>query len=436
MTSCNISNNNKNDDFRDAKFDIKKIRDCISQDSSENAVFACDVLSQPCYRDLYRKVDPNIHTKTSRALPIARSEDVVVLTSKLDLEYYNWLRSVGLGPENVAAYNQETPDIPLSDLILNNPEPVIKAIEKVGKKPVFVPFYSGSAEERAANILNAELFGSSEDLSLKYFSKDSFKQECMNLNIPMVGGESCSVPGLKAYELADIVKGLLKTYPAVLIRGSLGAAGSSAFKLSNSDVWEVLKKIRESKEDSLLIEPFLQVIASPNDQWAIGRNGDISHLGCSAQLFNELKHVGNLQGQYFSDSTTDYINNTSLLIVKNMAAHGYKGVLGIDYIVTKEGIFPIENNARMNGSSFTIAIVDNIEIQLGERPQCWKFFKAKVDPCSFAELTKKIEPILYTGTSVNSVFPYDCDTLAINGVFAPIVLAEDMYQLDFIEKTL
>jgi predicted ATP-grasp superfamily ATP-dependent carboligase len=49
------------------------------------------------------------------------------------------------------------------------------------------------------------------------------------------------------------------------------------------------------------------------------------------------------------------------LVVINMAEFGYRGVVGIDYIVSDEGIFPVENNARFNASSYVSMIVDNIE---------------------------------------------------------------------------
>ena len=408
----------------------------ISEDETETRIFACDVLSQPCYRDLLRDIDPNIHLKTTRSLPIAEESDIVVLTGPLNLEYYTWLREIGFSTKHIVSYNCKSAAVPLTDLIIKDPQALLTAIADTGKKPVFVPFYSGNAEEKAARLIKADLFGSPEELSLKYFNKDTFKKECLALGIPVVSGESRDTSGLNSLELADIVHGLLQSYPAVLIRGSLGAAGSSAYKVQNTDVEQILKNIKDSNDEHLLIEPFLQVVASPNDQWSIDRNGNVHYLGCSAQLFAGLHHIGNLYGQYFSERISNYIQSTSLKIVQNMATHGYRGVLGIDYIVTAQGIFPIENNARLNGSSFTMAIIDNIERVTGKRPACWKFFKAQTDLSSFNDLRKKLAPILYDGTSINAVFPYDCDTIPINGVFAPVLIAEDMYHIEYLAQAL
>lgn len=411
------------------------LRECISRDDSETVIFACDALSQPCYRRLFREVDPLVHTKTARALPIAREHDVVVLSGRLDPDYYAWLRGLGLGSRHVAAYGRPKADVPLSALILADPAPVQRAVACGGRRPVFVPFYSGEEETRVAELLGAELFGCREDISLKYFNKESFKQACLKLNIAMVDGSSCDVPGLRVCDLEEIVLKLLQSYPSVLIRGSLGAAGSSAYQVSSADVGDVLENIRKSRDKKMLIEPFLQVIASPNDQWAIDRQGCIHYLGISAQLFSGLRHVGNLQGQYFSERIAEYIRRTSLKIVHDMAVHGYRGVLGIDYIVTSHGIYPIENNARLNGSSFTLAIVDRLAERHGRIP-CWKFFKASVEPCSFTVLARRLAPLLYDGSSSNSVFLYDCDALPVNGTFTCVLLAEDMYHIDHLTRAL
>jgi hypothetical protein len=110
-------------------------------------------------------------------------------------------------------------------------------------------------------------------------------------------------------------------------------------------------------------------------------------------------------------------------------------VTGFDYIVAAEGIFPVENNARFNGSSYVNMIVRNIESLLGTVP-VWKFIKIKTTPCTFIELTKRIDSILYDGNKSNSVFPFNCEDLSRTGNFAVVLLAEDMAQLELLETSL
>ena len=129
------------------------------------------------------------------------------------------------------------------------------------------------------------------------------------------------------------------------------------------------------------------------------------------------------------------IKQASLKIVTEMAESGYRGVTGFDYIVADEGIFPVENNARFNGSSYVNLIVHNIEQLMGPVP-VWKFIKIRTTPCTFSELSKRIDSVLYDGGKLNSVFPFNCEDLSRAGNFAVALLAEDMDQLHMLEMSL
>lgn len=118
-----------------------------------------------------------------------------------------------------------------------------------------------------------------------------------------------------------------------------------------------------------------------------------------------------------------------------MAASGYRGVVGIDYIVSDEGIFPVENNARFNGSSYVSLIVENIET-LNVSISAWKFMKVKVNPCSFKALKERLKSTLFDGIKKNSIFPYNCEALSITGSFSLIYLAENANMFSVLEQNL
>jgi hypothetical protein len=357
----------------------------------------------------------------------------------LDLPYYEWLRSHNLSTRHVVEYRVASSEKTLAETIRDNPEPVQRCIEKVGKKPIFVPHYSGGKEAQAAEAIGAELFGSDEETILKYFSKDAFKDACKRLGIETVRGTAHEIDEdnhLDYMELEDLVSKLLHSYPSVIIKGVHGSQGSSLYTTEDaSDVQEVYEQILAQRERKVLVEPFLKVIASPNDQWVINRDGQISSLGLSAQLFEGLVHAGNLKGQYFHEDLYRKITEISHRITQNMAEQGYCGVLGIDYIISNQGVYPIENNARVNGSSYTFMIVDAVAPAIGSVP-CWKFFRAKTDPCTFPELYERIGALIYDGKKRNCVFPYDCDALSMNGTFAVNLFAVDMYHIQYLERAL
>lgn len=414
--------------------DYKTFRDCISNNNNNNSeliIYAADNFPQFPLRD------SSVSSKCDRTLSAAKSNDLVVLRGTLDREYHNWLRSLGLGSDLVVQYGEDTKGKTLSELIIQNPEPIKEIIRIVGRKPVYVPWFSGKLEKEAANILGADLFGAPESETLKYNDKALFKNICQQLNIPVVEGVSFEMQAKNSENyssMKNVVMGFLQNVSTVIIRGALGESGMSLYKTKGDDIAEIYQEISDSGEKVIIIEPFLNVSSSPNDQWIISRNGSINHLGIRNQICkNGLIHIGTTNKVQISDEHSKYITATSLKIASKMAETGYVGVIGIDYIVTDKGIFPIENNARFNGSSYVSLIVDNIE-ELATPVQVWKFVKIKTTPCSFTELKERLKSFLYDGEKLNSIFPYNCEDLLNTGRFCLIYLAESIENLSILEQ--
>ena len=413
--------------------ELQSIRTTISDNKDELVIYAADNFAQ------FPRRDATATSKCDRALASALSDDLVVLRGELDQDYHRWLRSHGLGSEHIVAYNLPPIGETLSELIVANPQPVKTMISEMGRRPVYVPWFSTQMEAAAAKILGADLFGATESDTLKYNDKAIFKALCQKLEVPVVDGVAFEVQPEDSnnfLQMKSLVERYRSAHDTVIIRGTLGEAGMSLYKTKGDDLVELYQAIAESGERVVLIEPFLSVRSTPNDQWVVGRDGRITHIGMIEQLCERgMVHVGSLKGEGPSPQVFDAIKQTSLKIVTEMAEAGYRGVTGFDYIVADEGVFPVENNARFNGSSYVNIIVHNIEELMGPVP-VWKFIKIKTSPCTFVELSKRIDAVLYDGSKKNSVFPFNCEDLSRTGNFAVILLAEDMDQMHVLETSL
>lgn len=416
-------------------------RATISTDPEEIAIFACEWRSQPHLK----KISAAGHneamvTKQNRALALAGPEDIVISSRLPDKDYFSWLRDLDFAPKRVLLLTDEVGGI-LPEVIEKNINVVKRAREEAGAKAVFVPHYCSDHEIKIAAALNAEIFGCPEDITLRYFNKHKFKNSCREWGVAVVDGArkdhieegAGEDREVSASEVEQIVRSLLHNYPKVIVRGTEGSCGSSVFTVTTDDIEKIVEKV--VGDDAYLVEPFLKVIASPNDQWAVRRDGSLAHIGLSNQIFDNFCHVGNLAGQYLSSRIFSQIRSSSMKIADGMRSKGYRGVLGIDYIITDEGIFPIENNARMNGSTYCLGIVEKIE-KCGGRVGAWKFYRASSGCRSFAELKVKLEEVLCQPGKANGVFPIDCDTLSKNGVFTIILYGEDLYHLEHLEAFL
>lgn len=413
--------------------DFQSIRTAISGNNDELVVYAADNFSQ------FSRRDATVTSKSDRALASARADDLVILRGELDRDYHRWLRSHCLGTDHVVAYNMPPNGKTLSELIVADPQPVQRKISEMGRKPVYAPWFSTQMEATAAEALGADLFGATASDTLKHNDKATFKAFCQELKVPVVDGVAFTMQPEKNdnfQQMQSLVERYLSTHDTVIIRGTLGEAGMSLYKTNGDDLAGLYQTIVESGEKVVLIEPFLNVTSSPNDQWVVDRDGKIIHIGMFEQICKEgMVHVGSLKGDGPAPQVFDAIKQTSLKIITEMAASGYCGLTGFDYIVAEEGIFPVENNARFNGSSYVSLIVHNIEELMGPVP-AWEFIKIKTAPCTFSELNKRIDSVLYDGSKLNSVFPFNCEDLSDTGSFAVILLAENVDQLRMLEASL
>ena len=105
----------------------------------------------------------------------------MVLRTTLDHDYYDWLRSCDQGSGHVVEYKAASTDTNLSELIIEDPAPVLKVIKELDRKPVYTPWVSGALDSKAARTLGAELFGAPQAVILKYNDKAEFKAICRKL---------------------------------------------------------------------------------------------------------------------------------------------------------------------------------------------------------------------------------------------------------------
>lgn len=414
--------------------DYQPLRKCISDDDNELVIYGADSFSQ------FPRRDGSVHSKCDRALAAAGENDLVILRTTLDHYYHDWLRSCGLGTNHVIEYKALTSELSLSELIIADPTPILQIIKKLGRQPVYTPWFSGSWEEEAARALGGDHFGTSRTVTLKYNDKAEFKALCQELAIPVVTGDNFTFQPQDRNNfqtMSSMVRRFLSTHETVIIRGTLAESAMSLYKTNGADLDVLYREIVASGERQVLIEPFLEVTSTPNDQWAISRDGAINHLGMLDQICeNGLVYIGNLKGQEPVQEVYDYIHNASRLIVTEMAESGYCGVVGIDYIVSDAGIYPVENNARFNGSSYVSMVVHNIEQVTARTVPFWKFVKTRTSPCSFHELIDRLGPYLHNGNKLNSVFPLNCKELEVTGDFNILLLGEDLNHIFDLEQIL
>jgi hypothetical protein len=379
-----------------------KFRDLVNADV---AVYAVDFLSQPDKTLGKRK--PFVSKKTERVLPMARSSDIVIVTESVNKQYYEWLRSVELGTDNIFELNASK-GTPLMNAIINNVgfNSLKDYIHGFYGSKKFVPLMTIDNEPLVAKSLDLELLGGNPDTTLKYYDKNSFKKIVSKANLPVLRSKLFSS---NKNNFVSLLENYVSRFGSLIVKPVSASAGGDTYFVDKNNFKKISSLI--SKKGDFLAEEYFHKDFETNDQWFVNDSG-VYFLGVSKQVIVNNSHIGN---DYDIRDTSGFSSLESSLVVADlMKKEGYVGVFGLDYLHNEYDHFLIENNARFNGSTFTRGIID----RTGKDFSAWKTRAIKTSPMSFNKLKSLTNDVLYTGSDKDvSFIPYDVSLLDVNGSF-------------------
>lgn len=175
------------------------------------------------------------------------------------------------------------------------------------------------------------------------------------------------------------------------------------------------------------------VISSPNIQYQIAPNA-IQALGITEQLLDDkLEYHGNC----YPLSTTiqlEKIQQDSYCICEQLQSQGYRGILGMDFIETREGkLYIVDINGRANASSFGL----NVIRKLFPDSYQTKYFSILTHinigkNVTFAELIDKLgKKTLFDKQKGQGILPYNTGCLQW-GIFSAIVIANTQQEWEWL----
>ena len=254
------------------------IIDFISGNPDETLIYAADTLAQDY---LLHANDPHLHTThCGRILPCVNEDDIVVLSGKLDQEYYRWLRTIDLGPKHVISYNCQDDNRATAQLILDSPKHFLSKIPNKHKPLLYIPYYSDQLSQQSAQALGADYFGASPDIVEKYHQKISFKSICHQLGLPTIPGEVLTLSNHKKKDF-ETLKKILHAIPqsdTFIIRGDLSSYGSSVYTTTLATCERVFQQLLDDHNTTFLVEPLMDVTLFIADCWVINRDAQIKYL--------------------------------------------------------------------------------------------------------------------------------------------------------------
>ncbi len=286
-----------------------------------------------------------------RALLMASENDYILLNSYPEQSYLDYLKTIGLGTELLLVPKGSSGS--LSKKLMND----LYILNKLKKEQIEIhPYISTASNWDIAEEINSTVFGSTDELTKKANSKIFLREILQTLSITSTQCEITDTNSVIQKALA-----LIEKFDRIIIRGDNSCGGSAIWKIADRHEIEILEKVLENRQDNThyLIEEMYPVSSSPNVQYEIS-DKSLNRLLITDQLLDaDLNHFGN-RYPYETDQKEiiiEYSDKISLHLQKL----GYRGFLGIDFIITdKNQVFPIEINARANTSSYAIKAMEKL----------------------------------------------------------------------------
>ena len=383
-----------------------------------------------------------VERHAERALVLARSQDVVCVAGEVDPNYLAYLRELGLGPrpEHVvpaSRYGSGTGRALWARLAGNTA--ALRALGNLVRRtgisqiqPLVASqgqFALAAALEVAADTV-VKVAGGDPRLVEYVGQRHQVRSKAMELNIPVAQGEVVELPVTEGRRKGDYnrlraaVERHLGPTGQVIVRGSLGSAGSSTYIVGNGgeDVDGVIRRlIRRTNNRTYLVEVMVATTVSPNILLHVQpRGGAITCVGVTDQRWERLLvHGGNVYPSIAR--TTEAMVGWARRLASWLQHEGYAGLLGLDFVEYADrqtgepralltGVSP-----RVGGATYSLAVLERLNAvqRHGGHSESGAFVSGTIETRhrTFVELHAALEPALYASATGRGAVLHDVGLL-------------------------
>jgi hypothetical protein len=380
---------------------------------------------------------PDLEQLGERALLLARPGDVVCLAQPVEAEYFEFLRSLSIGPraEDVLVIPGVTPGTGLSERVGADPDAFDRlAARLAGSGPILVsPYFATPLAEALARALSerlgrpTRLLGGPSALVRRLHEKRIALRLARRLGVPTAPGEivriaSGAPPPRDISALRAAILRRTRETGRAIVRGSSGASGSSTFTTDGLGIEASLQAIAARTDNRFyLVEPLYEAIASPNVEVVVGE-GAVRAAATDQLLDGALVYEGSVHPS--RARRLPEMLAASRALAAWMRERGFVGRAGFDFVERAgQGApawFLTEINPRINGASYPVALLDRLARRaqrLGVPPPAAFRCRSVATPATdFDDLVRLSGGLLYDPARGEGIVPYSVAALEFGKV--------------------
>jgi len=351
----------------------------------------------------YRKMETGYKRLSSRALLMAGENDAVIMGVAIDAEYLAILKACRSGgaihirpvPRNGACL---TDDVIKCEATLEFIKSWRGRIE---------PYMMTQSEETLGGCLGRRISRCDAAAVDLLNDKSFFIRMLEDLGLPSIDTVVGSSDAISS-RLAKHAPG------PVIVRRSRSLGGAGVWVANNASQRGALKKSIERSlyKGVYLLQPLVPAVLSPNLQVYIG-DENICLLGETQQILTRsMEHSGNLFDPVEETAVRRALVSQSNAIAGEAALMGYRGLLGVDFVVQDNGdVFAVEINARHNTSTHALWFVNrffNNDPFLPAEPGVAAFARfGSRKSCAATQWLRILGDLAFDPDKGEGVLPYD-----------------------------
>lgn len=291
---------------------------------------------------------------------ISDVNDTVFIVKDSDPEFLKDIEEFGIKKPNTILVPDL--DLPISRIILDDESVMTKLkLNYKNRDLLYVPYILSKEDEEICKRCGIQIYGSSSD-TVQSLNNKAFARRIVNeLGLPCIDGIICD-----SKEKLENGYNKLKLlgYNKFVLKEPYNSAGKGVFFIKDEkqfyNFWRMMRFDKSNNNFEVIIEGWIDEKRDINYQIEISKDGAVKLIALTEQIISVTAYKGSLFPAEITDKQTEYYNDCAQIIGKKLYEMGFTGIIGIDSIISRNGIiYPaIEFNARLNQSTFYIPFLN------------------------------------------------------------------------------
>lgn len=337
-------------------------------------------------------------------LLLATSNDFIVLKEEPDLNFLNYLKEIGFQLPQIISVGKNDPKLNITENILQCKNTINKLKELRAPNVYFMTFGTSELEEKLSDLTGIPI-ATPPAAVLKKVNNKIFSREINDEN------QIRQIPGYNCKSINDLEEGFRKLKPhlnlggKLIIKDAMGVSGKGLVIIDSERKFnQYVKLIRRHfnknagiKTLHMVMEKFIDKQCDLNYQFLISEQGNIDFHFVKESIVENGVHQGHIMPSRLNVKQLNELKTVATILGKELYKSGYFGIVGVDAILSKNGIlYPnLEINARFNMSTYQTIVqemyIGNQKVAIAKKADLALF-----DPLMFSEFRRRNNDLFFT----------------------------------------